>query len=100
MKIAFILIAPLVLTLALAGCDETASQNAAPSVCPAESYQDLIGSTEQEALDTLVDLFLLRDSQPEVRYINQEQTVDMFFRPERMNIVLNSSGTVTQVYCG
>ncbi|SMY08346.1 I78 family peptidase inhibitor [Flavimaricola marinus] len=81
-----------------AGCTETPGSG--PAICIAESYQDLVGGSERDALDTLVDVVLFSTNEIDIRYIRPGDAVTEDFRPERTNIELDGNDIVTRVYCG
>lgn len=82
--------------LALAGCieeertppDEAAAQDA----CGAEPLQDLVG--QPFAAD------LLPGGDGTVRVIRPDTAVTMDHRPDRLNVLVDESGTITEIRCG
>ena len=86
------------LAAALAGCAPDVADPGADS-CGAGSYQGLVGSTDEAALDALADLGLAGDA-PQTRFIGPGQAVTMDYRPDRLNVEYDADGIVTRVFCG
>ena len=86
--------------LGLGACAPAMTEPDMAPTCLAESYQGLVGGSEENALETLADLVLFSEPPPDIRYIGPGDAVTMDFRPDRMNIELDATGTVTRVYCG
>ncbi|OWU86495.1 hypothetical protein ATO6_06735 [Oceanicola sp. 22II-s10i] len=88
----------LVALLALAACreDDTASaQPAAPApenACGAAELQDLVGKTFSPDF--------LPPGTEKVRVLHPDSVMTMDFRSDRLNIRLDDSETITEIYCG
>ncbi len=76
--------------LALAACQPT-SQDTAQGDCPADGYASLVGQP-LAAVTLPADL--------DARVVGPDTMVTMDFDPTRMNIYVDSAGTIERVACG
>ncbi|NDV02806.1 I78 family peptidase inhibitor [Pseudoroseicyclus tamaricis] len=98
MRLSFALVAGLAVTLPLAACDMPAGP--APSgeltSCGADAYQALIGAPRADAEAALSG----RVADGTARLIGPNTVVTMDYVDTRLNVELDSAGTITRIYCG
>ncbi len=81
-----------VMLLSLLGCGNTFGHDPSGElgVCPAPAFQDFVG---QPYAHTLFDW-------PNLRIIRPGDAATMDARPDRLNIDLDDSETITRIWCG
>lgn len=79
---------------AAAGCTSSGTGDGIdPTACNAPESRSLIGQN-------LADLTGATFAAPVTRFINPGDTVTLDVRADRLNVVLDENGQVTDVYCG